>query len=295
MTEAKRHICLIANPAAGGNARGTIERARDFLRGRGHRVDLQLTSARGDARRGGEQAREKDYDLIIAAGGDGTLNEVINGLVPSRTPLAFIPLGTTNVFALEVGIPFDIEQACRIALEGQVRPVCLGLAGETRFLLMAGIGFDAETVFRVSTRLKRWAGKFAYLASALAVLAKRPFAPLEVQTEEGRILRGYNLVIGNARLYGGRFTLTPQASLFEDSLEVCLFLQPGRLRFLGSVFKLVVGRALSEAEALVFKARQFEVRGAELPVQIDGDFHGRLPMRFRAVPGELTMVFPESS
>ncbi|MEZ4484638.1 MAG: acylglycerol kinase family protein [Syntrophotaleaceae bacterium] len=101
--------------------------------GRGATVDLTLTEKRGDAIEAAAAAKQAGFDRIVAAGGDGTLNEVINGLAPSPIPLAFIPFGTTNVFALEVGIPFDVEQACAVALGGQPRPVCLGLAGDTRF------------------------------------------------------------------------------------------------------------------------------------------------------------------
>ncbi|BCR06350.1 hypothetical protein DESUT3_34190 [Desulfuromonas versatilis] len=285
-------IRLIANPIAGGNARQKIDQAAAWLRRQGREVEVLLTGARGDAREFARQAPQAGCDLVIAAGGDGTLNEVINGLAPSAIPLAFIPLGTTNVFALEVGIPFDIEAACRIALEGEPRPVCLGLAGDTRFLLMAGVGFDADAVFRVSSKLKRRTGKFAYLVSAVSALLAGPFAPIEVETEQGERLRGYNLVVGNGRFYGGRFSITPGASLYEDTLEACLFLRPGRLRFLGSALKIALGARLPAEEARIFKTRHLEVAGAGLAVQIDGDFHGRLPMTIRALPGELRMVLP---
>ncbi len=288
----QRRIRLIANPIAGGNARKKIDQAAAWLQSQGCQVEVLLTGARGDAREFARQAHQSGCDLVIAAGGDGTLNEVINGLAPSPIPLAFVPLGTTNVFALEVGIPFDIEAACRIALQGQPRPVCLGLAGDTRFLLMAGIGFDADAVFRVSSRLKRRTGKFAYLVSAVSALLAGPFAPIEVQTEDGTRLTGYNLVVGNGRFYGGKFSITPGASLHDDTLEACLFLRPGRLRFLGSALKIALGSRLPAAEARIFKTRQLEVSGAGLAVQIDGDFHGRLPMTIKALPGELRMVLP---
>jgi YegS/Rv2252/BmrU family lipid kinase len=286
-------IKLIANPVAGGDARNKIDRAVAWLRAAGVSVDLFLTEKRGDALQAARIAKCAGYDRIIAAGGDGTLNEVINGLVPSAVPLAFIPFGTTNVFALEVGIPFDVEQACAVALRGQARPVCLGLAGDTRFLLMAGIGFDAEVVAGVSLALKRRVGKLAYLVSSLTVLLRPLVDTIEVVDERGRRYQGCSAIIGNGRYYGGRFSITPEASLQDDTLDVCLFRRRGRLGFLCSMIKVAFGRPLIESEAWRFKGRKLTVTGSAAAVQLDGDYHGRLPETFRAVFGELTLVYPK--
>lgn len=286
-------IKLIANPVAGGDARSKIDRAVAWLQGAGATVDLFLTEKRGDAMQAAQDAKCADYDRIVAAGGDGTLNEVINGLVPSAIPLAFIPFGTTNVFALEVGIPFDVEQACAVALSGQPRPVCLGLAGDTRFLLMAGIGFDAEVVAGVSLPLKRRIGKLAYLVSSLRVLLRSVPDTVEVVDEQGRCYQGCSAIIGNGRYYGGRFSITPQASLQDDTLEVCLFRRRGRIGFLCSMIKAALGRPLAESEAWRFKGRKLTVSGSRAAVQLDGDYQGRLPETFCAVFGELTLVYPK--
>lgn len=288
-------IKLIANPIAGGNALASIRRAQEFLERQGCTVAVTLTGARGDARMAAAKAKNEGFDRIVAAGGDGTLNEVINGLAPSAIPLAFLPLGTTNVFALEAGIPFDVEQACDIVLHGTPQPVCLGLAGETRFLLMAGAGFDADVVYRVSGRLKRWTGKLAYLVSGLRTLSGPPLAPIEVLREDGTTVPGYHVIIGNGRLYGGRFSVTPDASLAEVALDVCVFLKKGRLPLLRCAAKIAAGRRLARPDAETFKARSVTVRGEGVPVQIDGDYLGRLPMTFRALPGELVLVLPAGS
>lgn len=287
-------VKLIANPVAGGDARNKINRAVAWLRDSGAAVDLFLTEKRGDALQAARIAREAGSDRIIAAGGDGTLNEVINGLVPSTIPLAFIPFGTTNVFALEVGLPFDVEQACETALHGRPRPVCLGMAGDTRFLLMAGIGFDAEVVAGVNLTLKRRVGKLAYLVSSLAVLLRSGLDAIEVVDEQGRRYQGCSAIIGNGRYYGGRFFITPEASLQEDAFEVCLFRSRSRLGFLCSMIKAACGRPLSEKEVWRFKGRELTFAGSKAAVQLDGDYYGRLPMTFRAAFGELTLVYPES-
>ncbi len=285
-------IKLIANPVAGGDALAKIRRAEEWLRRRGAQVDVTLTKARGDARAAAASARITDFDRVIAAGGDGTLNEVVNGLAPCSIPLAFIPLGTTNVFALEAGIPFDIESACAIALDGTVRPVCLGMAGETRFLLMAGVGFDAEVVYGINLRLKRWTGKLAYLAGGVTALLRQSPPPVEVTDETGQVYRGFGAIIGNGRLYAGGFSLLPQASLLAHRLDLCLLLRPGRLALLRCAASFAVGRAPGERAALCLQGRTFTIAGGQAPVQIDGDYLGRLPMTFRAVAGELSLVFP---
>ena len=287
-----RTVKLIANPTAGGEALGKIRRAQAWLEKRGCSVDLVLTAARGDAVRAAAAARDERVDRVIAAGGDGTLCEVINGLVPSELPLAFLPLGTTNVFALEAGIPFNVERACALALEGEPRAVCLGKAGETRFLLMAGAGFDAEVVSRVSLPLKRRVGKLAYLAAAATTLLRWPPKPVEVQLEDGTTHSGYGVIIGNGRLYGGPFSVTPRASLEEESLDVCLFLRPGRLQMVRCAAIVAAGGHLDAPHARCFTAREVKVKGEGVAVQIDGDYLGLLPMTFHAVAGELMLVLP---
>lgn len=285
-------IKLIANPIAGGDARKSIDRARRHLERRGCQVELTLTGGRGDATRAASAARDAGFDRIIAAGGDGTLNEVLNGLAPSALPLAFLPLGTTNVFALEAGIPFSLEDACDVALDGILTSVCLGAADGSRFLLMAGIGFDAEVVYRLRPGLKRATGKLAYVIGALSVLLRGPAFSLEIECEDGRVFRGCNAVIGNSRLYAGRFSITPEASWSEPLLDVCLFQKAGRWSLLRQAARVVAGKRLVSPDVHTFKARRLIVRGRDVPVQIDGDYLGRLPMTFRAEPDAATLVLP---
>lgn len=285
-------IKLIANPAAGSAARDRIKRAVMLLEQRGATVDVTLTGARGDAVRAAADARHQDYDRIVAAGGDGTLNEVINGLAPSAIPLAFIPLGTTNVFALETGIPFDLEQACALVLDGMSRSICLGKADGHRFLLMAGVGFDAEVVRGVSLPLKRLVGKMAYVVSGLISLCRYRPHLLEVMTEAGVRRQAYGVIISNGRLYGGRFVVSPSASLYNKSLSVCLLLRKTRLGLLRTMGKIATGRPLLVDEAIQLRARKIVVGGAGVPVQVDGDYLGELPHVFQAAFGELQMVLP---
>ena len=285
-------IKLIANPVAGRHARRRIQHAIEWFRAAGVNVDLTLTGARGDARRAAAKARTQGYERIVAAGGDGTLNEVVNGLVPSPIPLAFLPLGTTNVFALEAGIPLDLPAACRVALEEPGVPVSLGVANDTRFLLMASAGLDAEAVFRVSPGLKRGLGKGAYLASALRALLLAPPQDFTVLTAAGESIPCFGAIISNGRLYGGSFVIAPQASLTVASFEVCLLLKPGRLALLGAALALAAGRPLASAAALRLQTPQLQLLGKGVAVQLDGDYFCRLPVALRIASDELRLVMP---
>jgi len=289
----RKKILLIANPAAGRGGAGKIRQAQRFLGTAGRQVELYLTSGPGDATAAAARAGSGGYDLVVAAGGDGTLNEVVAGLAPSNIPLAYLPLGTTNVFALETGIPFDIGRACAIALQGAPRPICLGRAGRSIFLNMAGVGFDARVVVGVNLGLKRLGGKFAYIWSGLVAWCGWRPEPIEIVPENGPAQRGYGAIVSNGRYYGGRFSITPGASPLADRLDVCLFKRGRRPDFLNYAWRIALGRPLEPPAVSRFTARRLTIRGNGVPVQVDGDYLGTLPMDFEAVFGEITMILPD--
>jgi diacylglycerol kinase (ATP) len=286
-------IKLIANPIAGGNARPQIERLCRYFSGQGHHVDLLLTAARGDAEDAARSARSGGYDRIIAVGGDGTLNEVINGLAPSTIPLAFIPLGTVNVLALEIGLPFDLLAAAEVAVRGVPTPVCLGQAGARKFLLMAGIGFDAQVVRAVDSRLKRRIGRFAYVVAALKTWWHWQEPRLTVTLADGSVQTAGSVIIGNGRLYGGRFSLTPHACLQDDTFEVLLLRRSSRAALLRATPRALLHRPPARGDGLLLRTAALTIAGVA-PMQIDGDDSGDLPCAFVTLPGAITLVFPQS-
>ena len=284
-------IKLIANPIAGGNSRPQIDRLCRYFSGQGHHVDLLLTAARGDAEDAARSARVGGYDRIIAAGGDGTLNEVINGLAPSTIPLAFIPLGTVNVLALEIGLPFDLLAAAEVAVSGVPTPVCLGQAGERKFLLMAGIGFDAQVVRAVDSRLKRRIGRFAYVVAALKTLWHWQEPRLTVTLAHGSVQNAAGAIIGNGRLYGGRFSLTPHARLTDATFEVLLLQRSSRTALLRAALCALLHRPPAREDGVLLRTSSLTIAGTA-PIQIDGDDFGDLPCAFVTLPGAITLVFP---
>lgn len=287
-------IKFIANPISGGNARPRIELACDALQRCGAEVDLCLTSARGDARKFAEQALTEGYDRVVVAGGDGTLNEVVNGIACPDLPIAFLPFGTVNVFALEAGIPKQLEAACALAVKGSARPITLGCLDGELFLLMVSAGWDAEAVAQVRTGLKKRIGRLAYAVSALEVWLRKAPAPMHLVTADGQYHKGFGVVVSNCRYYGGRYVVNPKASMFNNELEVCLLRQGSRLARLRFALNLVLNRPLREPLVEFFTCSSVQLQGDFVAVQVDGDVGKSLPVKIEAVPRAVSMILPGS-
>lgn len=288
-------IKLIANPVSGGDARSRIQLARETLQSLGAEVELSLTTTRGDARRYAAEAVSAGYDRLVAAGGDGTLNEVINGVAAPELPIAFLPLGTVNVFALEAGIPLQIEKACAIAVQGAPRTITLGRINGELFLLMASAGWDAAAVAGVRPGLKKLFGRLAYAVSAVEALLSRPPSALQLQLPDGRNLSGFGAVVSNCRHYGGSYVVTPEASMFKEDLEVCLLSHGSRTALLRFALSLALKRPLRAPLVQALTVDGVMIKGEGVAVQVDGDDFGRLPVRIEAVPHAVTMVLPEKT
>src|SRR5829696_6901333 len=224
-----RKAILISNPKTGRYAsrRRPVQELASQLESLGVNVELRLTNAPGDAAEIAARAARNGTSDVIVAGGDGTINEAIQGLAGTTARLAIIPRGTANVLARELGLPLDDEQAIAVAAEGKSRKIYLGVAiDETteqrrHFVLMAGIGLDASVVRRVQPSLKKRIGKGAFWISGLSHLATwnpRPFT-LEI---DGDKYTATFATIGKAPRYGGDLAITPGARLDQREFEVCI-------------------------------------------------------------------------
>jgi diacylglycerol kinase (ATP) len=292
---APRRLLIIFNPVAGWRRRRRLAPVLDQLRAHGCAPVLRETAGPGDAERFAAEADPGAFDLVVAAGGDGTVNETINGLARSGLPLALIPLGTANVLAAEIGLRSDPASVARCVALGEIRPITLGAANGRRFILMAGAGFDAHVVAGVSPRLKGWLGKGAYVLSTLRQLVTFEFPTYEVQTDN-TVWQAASVIIANARYYGGRFVCAPAASLESDTLQVCLFERAGRLATIGYAVALFSGRLPDVAGYRLLEARRIEVRGRSgEPLQGDGDVIGRLDATFEVLPAALNLAYPVNS
>ncbi len=299
----KSSIILIFNPTAKKASGRKIIRASHFLKSRGYNVEVLFTEKKGHAESLARDAIKESPSLIIAAGGDGTFNEVINGIAGSEVPMAILPLGTTNVLSKEIGVPEDIESALEVALKSTPKTVSLGkISGiyenqftghsslVTRyFVLMAGIGFDGEAVLGVNEILKKFSGKGAYIYSGIKTLSR--FKPSELFFDiDGKTYSGYTAIIGKAAKYGGNYRITPDARLPDPFLYVCLFKGKSCLDILRYAFGILMGRHLRFRDVEYVKATTVEVKG-NAHIQIDGDYFGKTPARVEIVPNIVRIIF----
>jgi diacylglycerol kinase (ATP) len=287
---------LVFNPNAG--QADALEReltaAATVWREAGWLVDIEPTRAAGDGRRLAQQAVEQGYELVVAAGGDGTINEVINGLAGSATALAPLPLGTMNVWARELRLPLQPRQAAEALLTWQPRPIDLGRAGERYFLLMAGIGFDAAITAGVGAQEKRRFGALAYVFRGIEQTVNLRSARARLVID-GRPLRRRVLmvVVGNSQLYGGLVKITHHASIDDGLLDICVIKGDNGLSAVRRLIAIIRRRQSRDPEIEYYRARSLQiVARPPLPVQVDGDPIGVTPMTFEVVPGALRALLP---
>lgn len=273
------NLLAIFNPTAGPRRRHRFHHAMAIFGDRGALVRVHETTAPRDAELVARAAQ--GFDAVVAAGGDGTINEVVNGLMAHEgpiPPLGILPLGTANVLAAELGLPMDPAAAAGIILEGGLTDIHLGLAGGRHFSLMAGVGFDAHVVAGLDAGLKRRIGKGAYVWETLQQLAADPAARYRV-TVDGRPFEAASAVIANSHYYGGRFVLAPDATPLRPGFEICLFARGGRLATVGYMAAMALGLLPRLKGYRVVSGRSVTVEGAAgEPVQADGDIVASLPL-----------------
>jgi diacylglycerol kinase (ATP) len=294
---------LIHNPRAGRILRSggaLIRRAEEALKEQGHRVTPAPTTG---PRTAGEIARAhigRGADLIIVAGGDGTINEAVEGMVGSSVPLGILPAGTANVLATEMKLGRDPVKAARRLDELKPRQVSVGhvtLKGgvQRHFLLMAGIGLDAHVVYNVSAALKARTGKFAYWVAGWSLLGKR-LAQFDVDVD-GKKHRCSFALVSKVRNYGGDFEIARSVRLMDEQFEVVLLEGKTSFEFVRYFAGMATGRLAGMRGVTVVRAQcasVCEASDARVYVQIDGEFGGHLPAELRVVAEGVRLLVPEA-
>jgi YegS/Rv2252/BmrU family lipid kinase len=287
---------IVFNPAAGnaGSLQGDLEDCCELLSGYGWSVELWPTASPGDGTRLARAAAEQGYDAVIAAGGDGTINEIVNGLAGSPTALGVLPVGTVNVWAREIGLPLQPRATTEALLKTQVRSIDLGRAGERYFLLMAGVGFDAAVVNEVRGEEKRRLGALAYVLRAIELSRRFRGTRARLRLDETVLRRRVLLVVlGNTQLYAGVLKITPRARIDDGLLDVCIIKGNTLLDAPLRLLSIVLQRHSVDRKLEYHRARtiRIEARPA-LPVQVDGELIGQTPMTIEAVPLALRVLLP---
>jgi len=295
-----RKVTLISNPKTGryGSRRiRPIQELASQLESAGVAVDLKLTTGPGDATNLAARAARNGSSDVIVAGGDGTINEAIQGLAGTDARLGILPRGTANVLARELGLPIDDQEAIAIAAQGKSRKIYLGLAiNETtneqrHFILMAGIGLDASVVKRVQPSLKKRIGKGAFWLSGFSHLATWNPQPFTLEINGDNYTATF-ATIGKAARYGGDLAITPGARLDKPEFEVCIIQTSSRMRYLRLLSQAMrSGMPRDKPEVCFVTATTVKAHG-DAAVQIDGELLGHLPMRFEIAPHSLEVIVP---
>lgn len=295
-----REATLISNPKTGRYASRRLRPVQELasrLESLGIKIDLKLTGGPGEATEIAARAARNGASDVIVAGGDGTINEAIQGLAGTAARLAIIPRGTANVLARELGLPLDDEQAMAVVARGKSRKIYLGLAidettNETRhFVLMAGIGLDASVVRRVQPSLKKRIGKGAFWVSGLSHLATWNPRPFTLEIDDQTYSATF-AAVGKSAKYGGHLAITPGARLDQREFEICIIETTSRLRYLRLLsYAMRSGMPRNKPEVRFVNAMSVKARG-DAQVQVDGELIGQLPMRFEIAPHSLEVIVP---
>ncbi|MEX2213743.1 MAG: diacylglycerol kinase family protein [Phycisphaeraceae bacterium] len=322
---------IIGNPiAGGGKAAPRIKALTALLQGRGHSVEVQLTTKAGDAKAWAGELPE-DLDRLIVAGGDGTLNEVLNGLVdPSRVPIVQMPVGTANVLVRELGLPWKPAGVAEIVESGRVRLVDMGeirmvadedtnqsasqsdvgptltrplpgregsleqtSASWTRFLVVMSVGFDSMVIEDIHRNRKGKLGFFGYMKPIWRTIRRYTPPVITVRVDGQAMERGAMVVVANARNYAGLFTVAEKAAMDSGVLDVCV-LPRGKVRSLVRFAWAAWRRKLSRVSGVQsLQGRSVMIESnTPMAVEVDGEYYGQTPVEVRIKPGVVPIVVP---
>lgn len=281
-----------------------LDEARRIFRKVGIETELQETSEPGEATTLARRAVAQSRQLAIVCGGDGTVNEAVNGLACSQVPMAVLPSGTANVLAKELGLPWNLPRAAKLMARAPYHRIALGLAipekssGEPRyFLSVAGAGADGALVSAVRPEVKLKAGIFAYWQEGFRQLTRYTF-PL-FRTQMAGIPSDIDaslVIVGRTKHYGGPFKITTEADLLQPEFELAFVTTRSAWRYLAYLPLVWTGKLRNARYVRFFKTKSLQCasrNGSEVQIQVDGEPAGRLPVEFRIVPDALTLAIPD--
>lgn len=290
-------ILIIANPKSGnGAAHKVLPRLKDFFERNYAELDVYITKKQGDAIDIAKKAAKSGkYDVIVASGGDGTVNEVVNGIMLSgrskKQMFGIIPLGTENVLAQETHIPFDSFKAAQLIINRKTMKMDIGLAGKRYFVLMAGIGFDAHVSTKVQPLLKKLIGSAAYPIAAWNELFKYRHSDITVMMDDGKKVKGSFVVIGNTKLYGAKLKITPHADIHDGLLDVCVFKGKDLLSFMRYALGTITKQHLRFSDIEYHHAKNISISSKpKVLCHVDCELIGYTPLKVKIVPKAINLI-----
>jgi diacylglycerol kinase (ATP) len=296
---------LIVNlTAGGGKPHKHLNTVLKYLQENGLDFKVCTTSHQGEAVELAQKAADNGAELIVSVGGDGTVNEIVNGIMKSKNdpPLGIIPLGWANDFIKSTNIPSDIMEACKILIRGKIKEIDVGIINKkTYFANICGVGFDAE-VAQLANHMKSKHPNLHILSAFVYVFATvkkllSPFSYHNVKiTFDGQEIHSKILfiAISNGKFYGGRFKITPEAILDDGLLEICTVEEMGRLKYLMSIPKVFKGTHESIKGINFYRAKEVAIQSSELILaQVSGEvIEGQKEFTITLLPKSLKLIVP---
>jgi len=275
-----------------------VRRVLRSLSRAGHQVTVKPTPGPSAATGLARDSIAAGADLIAVLGGDGTINEVAEGMIGSRIPLGILPGGTANVLACELGLAGKPERIAERLANLEPRRIAVGRvhcasASPRHFLAMAGVGLDAHIVYGLSPSAKKKWGKLAYWAGGLSQLG-RTLEEFDVEID-GRTYRSSFALLTKVRNYGGDLEIARRVNILDDQFEVVLFAGSSPGRYLKYLTGVAVNRLDGMSGVTILRASRACVRaeaGVQVHVQIDGEYAGQLPAQVEIIPDALTLLIP---
>lgn len=293
-----RRIALIVNPIAGdGKCLRKLPRVQKILTEAGVEYSTLMTESTGHAVVLAKQAAQEGFTTAISMGGDGTLNEVLNGLLGTNCVMGFIPAGSGNDFGRTFGLRSgDVEQACTVILDENVREIDVGYTEGKYFLNVAGAGFDAEVGHMANVWGKKYfSGPLAYIASIFRQLIR--FSPREMHIElDGRIIdtRAWLVAVGNARYFGGGMMIAPAAEVDDRLFDVCVIGATSKLELLKVLPRVFKGDHIHHQAVTCYRAAHVKLSSeSSMVTQADGELLGILPREFTIAEQRIKVLLPK--
>jgi len=286
-------VLLIVNPVAGrGKGRPVLPELEAGLRDAGIEIQLAVTAQAGDARITAA-ASAADHDAVVCVGGDGTLNEVING-VPEGCPVAQFPLGTGNVLAKELRLPRRVRAFCEMVRAGKKKRLDVGAVDGRKFVSFAGLGFDAAITQAMAAERSGAIRMTRYASLTAGALARWTFPPIEVSVDGGEPVAAAGFaLISSVRSYGGPLHVVPHARHDDGVFDLCILPRGSRLQYVRALTAFLLGCATVCSGARYYRGRTFHATSEhEVPYQLDGDPAGTLPVTVEVLDQPLQVIVP---
>ncbi len=289
---------FIVNPiAGGGKARALMPKIKECFENAGVDFDIYQTKGPRDAIEAAARAAEEGFDIIIAAGGDGTVNEVLNGLVGTKSVLAAIHGGKGNDFATAVHMPRDLDHACRALLRAETKNIDLGKVMDRFFINSVGVGFDAAVALRVNRGISFFKGTSAYVYAFLETLLSYKMVEMEIDIGNSIIKSTPLLVaVGIGRAYGGGMIILPDAIQDDGLFDVCVFGNMNRLALVYHFPKVFSGKIKDIEQAGMYRTSEIKLNLSEVrPLHMEGEILFGDQMHFTLKPKGMTVLFGSST